>query len=827
MAMAVAAVCVGLGACGGGAGGATDSTAAASSTASAAAAAPTTNATAAPPTLARPTQATSGSSEASVAGILFSFTLPSAQTTSAGVYAGDGTLVRTLWRGQAMAAGLASASWDQRDDSGALVAPGAYQIKVAHHQMQYVWEGVIGNTSAQAGAAVLHKGYLEPTSLASAGGQMFYAVGYNEGQSGINGFALSNPQLNQSPVRLVDAFVAANMIATDGNRLYWVNAGGVAASSFVAAFDVASGAQSVFSAGTPVCLNLMADGQTCYAAQSYQSVLELRRNLASPPSGIAVQANGPVLAVAYGGDGAVRLYDKTSGQLLQVLPLQLNAGASNQIAMAPGGDLWVISGTGLQRYTNLATTPTLAATISGLAHPLAVTVDPQDDGTVWVADGGAHQQLERFDAQGRLQQTLGLAGGCNNQVQVSKQRLCFMTTPGQEQTTIAVDATHALWVMDSANNRMLQWSGGSVTAQIAYLPAVYAAATDTGNPTRVFANYLEFAVDYSKPLSDPASWTLVRNWLPTLPASLVDDNSANRTFGGFTTVLTMTNGRTYAMLNVSGQTVLVELTTAGVRAVRTWPAASGGQTAPVLYENGDLGDSVTDSTTQQVRRWPLQGFDSAGNPVWAASPTVLASAPVGPATPAYTPYTFAGLVGARFPLTASGEVVFFNPSVEADTGFHLGAINQGASAWAWQASPSAALDGLGSFQTRKVDSGIQYGGNTVFALGRSIVYGFHGEYYTDLGNGRFGEANQFMHFLDDGLFVGEFGVASTRATSPSQPGLSGNAFSPTLVRQGGKTYLYHNDESAQGGVHRWRLDGIDDIQELVGSGSTGSTIVLQ
>ena len=83
-----------------------------------------------------------------------------------------------------------------------------------------------------------------------------------------------------------------------------------------------------------------------------------------------------------------------------------------------------------------------------------------------------------------------------------------------------------------------------------------------------------------------------------------------------------------------------------------------------------------------------------------------------------------------------------------------------------------------------------------------------------------------MHFLDDGLFIGEFGVSSTRNTSASQPGLSGNAFSSTFLRANGQAYLYHNDESTFGGVQRWRLAGIDDIQELAATGNAGGSISL-
>ena len=784
-----------------------------------------------------PASSSSAASTGSASGLSFTFSLSAARTTSAGVYTADGTLVRTLWRGRSFAAGAHSASWDQLDDSGTPLPGGQYTIKVAHHAMQYVWEGAIGNTSARAGAAMLHHSYRGPTSFASIPGGMLYAVGYNEGQSAINGFTLGNVQLNQSPVRVTSAFISPDMVAADTARVYWTSSGqSMSKTTFVSAFDIATGAQATFSAGTPLCLQLMQDGKTCYPSETYPSTLDLNLyDNSNPATGIAVQRAGNILAVAYGAANEIHLFDKTSGQLLRKISVALNAGTINQIAMSPSGDLWVLSGTSALRYTALSTTPVVAATVTSLAKPLAVAVDPGDENGVWIADGGASEQVKRFDKGGNLQQAIGVAGGYGTQTQLAANRLNFTLSPGQERTTLAIDDNHAVWVLDTAVYRMLKFlPNGTLGDQIAYLPCSYASSTDAGNPTRVFANFMEFSVDYSKGLNDAGGWTLVRNWLPALPSNLLvpagavqDYTSANWGYAGFRTVLTMSNGRTYALLGVQEKNAFVELTADGnVRFVGWLRDAGDGETRVVLYENGDLGWSHSDGVTQSVLRQPLQGFDSAGNPQWAGAPATLATAPATIDTPADPPLTYTGIVGARFPVTSTGKVVFFNPSVDARTNFHLGAIAQGGSAWAFEASPSGPIDGLGTFQTNKDDPTLQYGGNLVHALGRDIVYGYHGEYYTDLGNGKFGEANQFMHFLDDGLFIGEFGLSTTRATGVSQPGEAGNAFSSTLLRANGQAYLYHNDESQWGGVQRWHLVGIDDIQELTATGNAGGSISL-
>lgn len=51
------------------------------------------------------------------------------------------------------------------------------------------------------------------------------------------------------------------------------------------------------------------------------------------------------------------------------------------------------------------------------------------------------------------------------------------------------------------------------------------------------------------------------------------------------------------------------------------------------------------------------------------------------------------------------------------------------------------------------------------------------------------------------------------------PGSAGNSFSVSITNDVGpdgknETYVYHNDESAHDGVHRWRLDGAANTRLL-------------
>ncbi|MBC7956421.1 MAG: hypothetical protein H7Y33_11200 [Cytophagales bacterium] len=763
----------------------------------------------------------------------WSFALPAQATTSAGVYSRDGTLIRTLWRAEPLAAGPHEGAWDGRDDRGVAANDSSYEIRLVHHRIRYVWEGVYGNSSVAAGGPDIHNAYLPPTSLVWDGDRVIYAVGFNEGRPGLHAFPLSAPQHHTLPFASSDRFAAVGMVAADANRLYWANIGGMSKTSFVGAYDLQTAKPAKFSAGQTVCLIRMKDGRTCYPPQEYPGVVSVETQEALVPTGLAVQRRGRILAVSHGTVGKLRLFDKASGELLREIQLPLAAKRLNQIAMTPAGDLWVISGRKVLRYTDLERSPTVETVIEDLVLPIALATHPEHEDEVWIADGAASQQLKRYDRTGRLRATLGRPAGYESDPEVAPDKLCFKPRNGHDWTAMVLTPDARLWVVDYCNNRVLRFRTDAPQppasdAQIAYLPGFYSSTVDHANPRRVFANFLEFDTEPDTPITPGRSWKLVRNWVAGLPASLADTHAFNAAFGGFQAVKTFSNGRTYGILRAHGRQVLVELPASGpLRVVKTFGQPLPGATPMVMYENGDLGYGQTGSQTQRAMRLPLTGHDANGDPVWAHEPVVLASVPLQPGTPYYRG-AFSGGMPPRFPLTSSGKVIFFDQSVMGNEGFHLGAADRGGTSWLWQASPSGLLDGKGSFQTRALDRSVHYGGNVVWAHGRHIVFGYHGEGIYDRQTERVGQANQFMHFDESGLFLGQFGQPSTRPSAdPTQPGLSGNSLSPTLVRHGKHLYLYHNEEASHGGVHRWRIDGWDDVRELRGTGLAGATIELR
>ena len=233
-----------------------------------------------------------------VAGRLqFSFNLPQASITSAGVYnPTTGALIRTIWNNVQYQAGMNYGAWDGNDDLGNPVATGTpYQIKLIYHNVQYVWEGMIGNTSAsQSGANVYHSfGKMQDMSI--SGTQAFYTVGYNENENPFHGFTVGSPQVpNEINLGFTDPNSNFSFMTSDGTRNYWAKGyGGMNANNtYIIAMNNSNGSLYTFPKGTTPT-----GGGTSYF---YTSCIDFdaTANQANAASGLAVQKSGTIFLSA-------------------------------------------------------------------------------------------------------------------------------------------------------------------------------------------------------------------------------------------------------------------------------------------------------------------------------------------------------------------------------------------------------------------------------------------------------------------------------------------------------------------------------------------------
>jgi hypothetical protein len=748
----------------------------------------------------------------------FSFTLDEPCKTSAGVYQTNGTLVRTLWnKVRYYAAGTYSSTWDGLDDNSNAVAPGLYQIRLLEHNTEYLWDGVIGNTSDQMSGPTVHRGFWFMQAMTISGTNAFYCSGYNEGQYGFRRFLTTAPQqvasqwfwdMNAGSTNILSQPGLANRCwlwtTSDTNWVYFgcnatwnpTNGAVYGGPGCIVAGKVSDNSLAFFTNGV-----VIPNGGESFPNGIY---------VGTQPglSGLSVQPNGNLLAAAVAPDNAVYLINKLSGAPI----ISFKVVSPGRLNFSPDGSLWVCSSNSVViQYTNLSVNPTVALTISGLSEPLDVAVNPANSNLILVADGGVSQQVKAFNNAGTSLWNYGLAGGYpSNGVAVATNKFWF-SYEGVDQTFLCFAPDGSFWVGDEENHRALHFSAGrDYLEQIMYQPHSYETFADQNNPSRVFNQFLEFYVDYNKPLSQSNAWRLVNNWKVGLNSNNIPWNE------GLQEVTTFTNGRTYALIPTvtSGNTrELCELGTNGVRMTGIFPMIS-----PVNSMINSLGaDGSARAATFNGAAWfesTLSGFDTNGNPLWNPE-TLLATASTGPTDP--FPRLAANSV---LPTMVSSNNILISFDASLNNGWHLGGIRMGGTNWLWKTSPAGALNGLGNYE---ISNGLTYAGSGVQTLGRNVVYGFHGEFFRSQA-----QAGQYMHYYDDGLFVGQFGESSLshQAYEGPIPGFVGNGYGPSLVLlTNGEYYAWNNDESAHG-PQRWHLLNARNIREQVGSGLLGGVFFL-
>lgn len=602
--------------------------------------------------------------------VSFSFTLSAARKTSAGVYASDGVLVRTLWSGIVYGAGIHSGVWDGKTDEGMLAANGTYHIKVMSNNVQYVWEGTIGNNSDADTGRTVQRGIQRMNGMAIHGQYAYYSKGYAEG--GPSGLKMKL----DTPGKRIQILPAGNVdqqtmfVSTDGINVYW---GGFDpfgnGQNFVFATAVSNDAEVIF----PVYGKSVKMGR----GRTYPSVLDSVKSADAAISGMAVQRTGNYLFVAHEKMNKVHVLNKTTGQLVQ----QLSFTSPRALAVDTANFLWMIYKSGTITKTekfSVASNGTLTSTgisLSGLLYPLAMAVSP-DNQTVVVLDGSTSQQLKAFsNAAGTASWTYGQAGGYFTSATVTNDKFYFSDVRDTLTNFIAFEPDGSFWVGDPGNSRTQHFTAArSFIENIMYVPGFFGCFVDPNNNTRLFADYLEYQIDYSKPLARKnGSWTLVRNW-----GSKVDKGKDNK-YQRMRNVATLSNGRTYAMFLVAGSTPkweIAELTPAdSLRFTgKTFNTRTGNMYAQ-MYSDGSIrriGRRFLDTVIRWTKQ-PLTGFDANHNPLWGSDSLLASTPPITNKDPGYNGNETKLRAGE---MTSSNLLIAFDPGdyVAGFDAFHVGAI---------------------------------------------------------------------------------------------------------------------------------------------------------
>lgn len=766
----------------------------------------------------------------------FSFTLAAASVTSAGVMDSAGRLVRTIWSNVLFPAGNNSTypaghsrenqslRWDGQLDDMSLAPDGDYTIQVLSSQLSYAWEGVIGNSSfVMNGGNTIHRGYQFMRGMVDVGDFMYFCQHYVEGPPPVSKFRKDTPQTKiEFLPRGFGSATGSEHIATDGTVVYYSNYDKErfnGNTSWVAGVRVSDDTSATFSGGGSYKPNK--------SSYTVGTINLLDADVVSNYiTGLAVQKTGNYLFIAYGGKNQIVVANKTTGAVVGTIT---SLTAPRQM-YADGSTLWVISGTNtLGKYTVASdgTIGSATVSLSGLIDPLSVTVSPNSP-IVVVGDGGSSQQVKAFStSDGSAQWSLGTAGGYSTTSTVSTSRFYFSDLAGGiNDTFVAFQSDGSFWLGDRGNYRTMKFdSSRTYQTQIAYIPASYTSAVDLNNPNRVLVQYLEYAIDYTKPLA--SAWKLVANWRNQLPAAFarLDNKKQNvDLFGAFTSIATLSNGRTYGLLRRLADNVFVvaELPAGGTLRVTSLTFNSPVQ----LGADGALYRTVpTLDTLPRSQKWTkqtLSGFDSNNNPTWSAA-TVIAQTPMADVDPA----DWTGYPSERAAIkTSSNLLLQFQANLDKygparGYGFHLGAIAEGGTGWKWRTGfatsgrdyqgdyPTDGAYNLGGYPINDKGDQVGYAGGAVTTIGRLSLWNYFGEFYRD------GQTNYFHVVADNGLNAGQFGTDSIIGNKViGQAGMAGGVHYASGVidpNDANVGYLYHAEEGGFSGLHRWKITGLSTV----------------
>lgn len=741
----------------------------------------------------------------------FRFTSDGVRRQSAGVFDANGKLIRTLFSGKVFPANTYTYDWDGRNDQSQIAPKGKYFVKVISNNIQYQWEGVLGNTSDSMTGATKWRGYGLANGLTTVGSYIYVAQGYGEYMNSSYRFHISAPNTKLPAISPKKSVQTALAVCTDGNYIYWAEWGHSSYQKekhawIIYATRVSDDSEVNFSSG----LNY----SPTYGRM--HSVIGLQDEATNPqtaraPSALAVQKQGIYLFVSRKTGDRIDVYNKKTGAFVRSLIYSKPTGLS----IDKNDMLWMVSSDKTVSKHKVQADGKLSApilTIKGLSEPQNVCVS-NDGSYILVADCGASQQMKAFsNSTGASLWILGALGGYSQSSVVTNVRYMFSDVNGvdfrkYQIPAITFQADGSFWFADNGNRRIMHFDKNRrYLNQIMFIGSPYFNTNVGGDPTRVIWNHLEFSIDYSKPIEK--AWTLTHNY-----GYNVDDVNYDHHNRGIAYASRLSNGRTYGLYrrkgygSISNNWEVVELTDKGLRMTGILIFGVG---ATSMDSDGSIINQSkrTIGNPVFITRRIVTGFDSNNNPVYSSYSPYLQTPPITISSPVHW--------GQQIPAISSNQYYwFFDPSPkESGDGYHLGAIPIGGKDWSVLTSPGTGRTYRDDFPTDgRFDEGNgvnAYAGSQVIALGKHVIWGYHGEFW------RNGQVNKYNHFSENGLFLGQFGKTFQEVNGEAPAEYAGNALTPNLVDPSdGNLYLYHGDEAHHGGIHRWKITGLETIEEIV------------
>jgi len=741
----------------------------------------------------------------------FNFTINSTLRTSAGVFKDD-TLIKTLWNDELLSPNIYTRYWDGTDDlNNVITSPeSTYEIKILTNDVSYEWEGTIGNNSDDLTGDGKYRGYYNAfTGMAIAdNGYGYYATGFSEGYSSYGKFLISQPRKN------IDFYAVANLtqriitlntdfVCTDNTNVYFA---GTDAYSFkydglyksmVHAIKCSDDTNVIFTNGSSY--------QVAIGSVIFPSVIASDSNVIlslSKITGLAVQKTGNYLFVARAGKNELKVFDKTSGALVQTLSITTPSGLS----IDNNDNLWGISSGTVYKYgvntDGSLTTPLI--TISGLSDPFSTGVS-NDGTTVAICDGGVSQQVKFYNnTTGAYLTVLGNSGGYFSDATVTNDKFYFNDINGNKPTFVVYQSDGSFWVNDFGNNRTQHYNSSKVyTDRIMFLGSSYRGYVDRNNPSRLFSEGWEYEIDYSQPLV--TGWSLKNNWNANKPGLPTYDGE-----GSYFT--TFSNGRCYGFLRKDANFELIEMVSGGqIRFTGVIKSGLGWS----IFPDGGLQERALSGNVYTMKKYALIGFDVYQNPIWSTTSQLLginsSDSTIG--NPVQSPLNLI--------LTNNNRIVWYNYKTYSNStptihsGYHLGIQAIGTTnTFLAQTEKSTHEAYSGTYPKAgwyEVGNAVNNNsGGTLSIVGNYLYTSHHDE------NWKGSQTNKFNMYNSDGLAIGQFGTI--RTIYASQAGEAGNALTPMAIQSpidANVHYMYHGDEAAHSGIHRWKISGLNTISEQV------------
>jgi len=767
--------------------------------------------------------------------LLYSYTNETAGYVSIAAIQND-VLHRTLVSHEWQEAGPQFGTWDGLNDAGAAI-PNAKDVPiiVTISNVEYEWQGVIGNTSIAKSGPSVYTFAQNFTGIVSAGNYGYVLPAYSEGvELCYNKFHVDAPN-----VRIpIGPYIQHSGVFGCTDQQYVYIGGSTSLfgyAAMVTALDVTNGDQMV---QFPSATALTKDGVTYYALD----LVGFEQGSAAYIRGMAVQQQGNMLLVAH--QNGINVLHKRTGAAIGTIAL----ADVRHICLLNDSTLWLIHGSNntIEQYTLSGTTITPNnVTAAGPVDPVYLAINPSN-GVLCAIDGSRandhrttarHQWYDFNGTTGALIKKFGRTTGYNNDTLVYNDKFCFINgkayqndDPGQAKPFVAFRQDgKRRYIGDLGILRMSIWDeNDTYVDQVAIVGYHYSGALDANNRRSYYINYLEFELDYPELAWRPKRWMgagynqAFDNDSSRMYNLLTMPQSGRQFWLAFTSQYTTPQTSQQLMENTSDRGMIstgVLMPTSNCKIFRDgslWTMSSGALGEPATWDRQEL---LTDPTTPgQYPTWSEQKVRMD-----VSEPVLLTD-----------PISADGYLGPN-EITDSGILVTFSRDTAKTTsdrgiGYHLGGIKLApgvttSSPWTFRTSNSAAFNYKGTFPTDgSWENGgpdgnkTEHGGKLVLVAGNNILWQFNGE--KRIGKG----TNKWQHYIDNGQMVGQFGVEN-RADYPlplAAPGLATNGTSGGAAMFEGDLYIVHNDEGGHAASHRWRAKNLASIKTKAATLSVGT-----